>query len=558
MNNVLIASVSLLQRYRDSYSYSILLDECSEKTIEATNTNEIILKTLSKFKSEFIPKEGIQTIIALVTNAVLNQENKIVDYDNKSTYEFYEMIAKQNFPNSIIVPIRLQNPDYSYRSIPIIINEICNHISEDDSIFIDVAGGMRTVSNIIQLLVKILKYKGLKEPLSLYAELDRNRVEDRTSKKGTVSNNKDFTQLTDFADAFNEFMTSGKSDQLYNYYNRQQNMLPEIKSLIDSMKSFSEDIQLGKLYRLESTIKELRKNLEICEKKEENNDIGNVLIKQFLPVIKQKLIGNESTNVDYVRIIDWCIENSLIQQALTIFNEKIPRYLFENRFIRIETNEELDYCKKNKKEWNDIGYFAICNSIRKRNSAEQRSKNEKKIKNFRNFVTNKEEHSENQEIAKIIDKIQKITIKKGIVPIYPNDLTILKESLENRIFTKQLAFFNAVKNLSNEVVIKLLGLKNVDDGQYTLSEFISRLEQNIIPEGYKINVKNPVFANIICGWYYSHERRNAMNHVSTEDITTSDNREILEKYGYRLDNDDSETIKANLKHAIEVIKKLTE
>ena len=42
---------------------------------------------------------------------------------------------------------------------------------------------------------------------------------------------------------------------------------------------------------------------------------------------------------DYLKITQWCIDNGLIQQALTVFNEKMPRYLFNKGYIKVKVEE---------------------------------------------------------------------------------------------------------------------------------------------------------------------------------------------------------------------------
>ena len=549
MSNILVTNISLLQEKKEEYTYTIQISDCVEKELLASNSNEIILKTLLNMQSVNNPN-GLNTIIALVSNAVSDKEKKFSAYDNYNSFDYYIKIAKELFPGVKIQPILLQEKNGNYRSISSIVNDICCFITKNDTIFIDSAGGLRTVSNVIQLLIKILKYKGIGNTFSLYAELDRN------TKHGFVNNPIEFTEMTNLADAFNEFMTSGKSFQLANYFNSKKDIAPEIKSLINSMNCFSENIFLGQLSQLEKTVKELENNIYRCEKLKDVSDIGIVLIKQFLPTIKEKLLGVEENHVDYVRIVNWCLDNMLIQQALTIYNEKIPRYLFEHNYLKMD-QEEIDLCKKEKQSYNEIGYYAILKSIKYKYSAKEK-KNVKEnplVKDFKENVKLLDSKTNYPTLASLINKIQNIEIIKKQEPLYSEDLKLLKECMGQRTFNKKENFLNAVSNLSPEEINHILGIKEtiVTDELYTLSEFITKLENGYIPSGYKFLLDNKKIASIICGWWYVHERRNKMNHASSEDTSNSEDKAILEKYGYDLDTDNCETIKANMKKAMEFL-----
>lgn len=38
---------------------------------------------------------------------------------------------------------------------------------------------------------------------------------------------------------------------------------------------------------------------------------------------------------DYYSIVKWCVENGLVQQALTIFTEKIPSYIIGKNYMKV-------------------------------------------------------------------------------------------------------------------------------------------------------------------------------------------------------------------------------
>lgn len=67
------------------------------------------------------------------------------------------------------------------------------------------------------MLAKLLKYKGIKNPYNLYSDIQNNqaRIYDISA----------FMEMTEIADAMNEFMISGKAEQLNNIF--KDKYLPE-------------------------------------------------------------------------------------------------------------------------------------------------------------------------------------------------------------------------------------------------------------------------------------------------------------------------------------------
>ena len=64
------------------------------------------------------------------------------------------------------------------------------------------------------------------------------------------------------------------------------------------------------------------------------DNIESVIVNQFLPIIKQRFWGDsEADNVDYIKLVQWYLNNDLLQQALTIFTEKIPISIFEKKIV---------------------------------------------------------------------------------------------------------------------------------------------------------------------------------------------------------------------------------
>lgn len=323
--NILITNISAFPpstRDVEDFEYEVRIDNCDVNKINAKHTNESILKCLSHL-GDAKKNGGINKIIALVSQKTINEKD--ARFDNLTAFEYFKSVASTVFDTMPqIVEVKIETEEKKDRELYLVINEICSKISDDDIVYIDAAGGKRTTTNVIQLVTNILEYKGIENPLTLYSDIQNNPK--------FITDTKEFEQLTDLADAFNEFMTSGKSNLLEKCICL-ANSSRQYESLVTTMREFSDKIKLGKVDDLETTLIKLSEGIEQC-KKNKGDNIESVIVNQFLPIIKQRFLGDsEANNVDYIKLVQWCLNNDLLQQALTIFTEKIPISIFEKKIV---------------------------------------------------------------------------------------------------------------------------------------------------------------------------------------------------------------------------------
>lgn len=572
--NILVSIISTLNKHgKNEITYNITLEECDIKTVSASHTNESVFKTFVQMQG--IKKTGgIHKNIVLVSNDVLNKKNEL--YDNQTAYEYYENLKNNISPDTELIKIPTENQDNTSRKIAEILNDICGYIGKDDVVYIDSAGGRRTTSNVIQLLVKLLKYKGIKNPYSLYSDIN--------GTEKNISDTSAFLKMTDLLDAFNEFMTTGKSyklseclhyaerklENLLNTKSKVEDILntmiefPEkqldsrVEDLLKIMIEFSDKIQLGNIDNLDITVKNLKEKIKDCEKITDGDSIELVILKQFLPVIKEKLLGDEE-RINYAKIVKWCLENYLIQQALTIFVEKIPVYLFEEQIIKYKgdikkAREEYknNRTKTDPSDWETkVFYTDILDGKKKKgvehplikelinDFADGKSQNtkikeiNKELKILRNNWNNYQPKSElgvrikNNKKGKGIESFSEYIekIKKGDMDsVYLNLLGV--EESQKKIDTNDK---------------KIKGIENIRSGAK-------------LPD-YYWNCSNVQLANIFYGYIYVKAFRNQINHASSDENLTEEQKNFLENQGYSM-KIDLLTVKKNIEFALNKIENI--
>ncbi len=543
--NILVANVSTFTKDTE-ITYTVNMPNCIKPTYKARHTNESIIICLANMQ-EVIKTGGIGRVIALVSSDAMNKRDD--RFDNKTAFDYYSGIATSLGVKDIIkVP--------SEDGVEIILKNICDNVEINDKVYIDSAGGKRNISNIIQLLIKILKHKGIDNPFSLYSDINSQ------NNTGTIESTQNFDRIADLSEAFNEFMTTGKSDQLNDCL--KDNSSIQYKNLVKAMAEFSDNIRLGAVEMLEDTINALRSAIDECSL-QEPNDMESVIIHQFIPIIRDKFFVDQ-TQTDYCNLVHWCLDNGLIQQALTIFTEKIGIYIFNKHIIDFigdieqEKNNYRQETASNPTKLKCWETFAFCDDILP-SATKSKNKDNKSIEEFKNAVLNGK-------------PCYDLAVKKAV-----NCLSSFNnKSLSSNKNDKQSEIIRDFIKKS-KTIYTYTGLKkslcNQENDIYRLINIIPTIKDNpIIEENklvkkfsavdrimngeninnrYKLNVSNYSLAMMLYGYLYIKAVRNQTNHASSEENLSDGQTDVLSKYGYNFTPHNLDTIKHNVNIALKAI-----
>ena len=534
--NILVTNISKLPLKNEEKNYLVDLNDYDGVPILAVHTNESILKCISHLKS-VNGNGGINKIIALVSSIA---DNQISEVFNKTAFDYYSEKVKECCGDIEIKKINIETAENKPIPEAQILNQICSQIVPSDVVYIDNAGGARTTSSLIQLLAKLLKYKGIKNPYNLYSDIQNNqaRIYDVSA----------FMEMTEIADAMNEFMTSGKAEQLNNIF-KDKNLPEQYKKLLKIITEFSDKIRLGVVDSLDSTVEKLKQALDDCKScsVENADNIGIIILKQFLETIDNKLIGDMQEGPDYLKITQWCIENGLIQQALTVFNEKMPRYLFNKGYIKV-TDEERKACIESNTTF-DWEYVAMWNHLLSVEKEENPM-----IAEFKDAVL-KDKPSKNPLIQKRVAYIKTIDVHNP--PTHFEDEYKCLEDLFKKNYKNNQAFQNDLCFTNPKVVFSLLGLDFTEKNSEKKREEnfnskfigIKNLENSFIPSGFSFLIKKEKIIFMLYSYAYVKAVRNQSNHASAEENLSDEHKELLKKYGFNFDDNSLEIIKKNLELA---------
>lgn len=555
--NILISYLSLYNKKTERSYYTNGF--CAEESIAAVQTNEPVLRLLEKNLEE--TGEKIGRVIPILSFSAEN--NKCNAEPDRTTYEFFcGLTAEVVGTDGVLCPVREYEDENTLKETGAVIREICGLITADDDIYIDTSGGTRTSANMLQLLAKILEYKGYRLVGSFYANINYVRPRIETTK--------DFTELTMLADAVNEFVHTGRSYQLSECFKGEKH--EEIAELIKYMDEFTDRIQLCSISELDDTLTKMRRQIEKV-REIQSDETKIVILENLLPVIEDKFFKGGSDGIDYCRMIKWCLENGLIQQAVTIYIEKMPKYIFDNRILICDEKYYREFKGKNgnnplKQNTDAVIFYdefmdSVSTADRSDIIALQTAMKEK-------FIKRNKDYRYDDRLKKYICTL--FDIRKQSADDFRGYMSRIGSSsdsyatkteklIADYCIEKNFSSFDAmIKTLCNQneqVLSDILGKKaeklDTFDKKIRTAENITMT--NCCHEGLTINKKTNINAlrGILFDYIYVKSVRNQINHASDEENLNEQQKKKLEDRGYNVGEFTTRVISDIIKNSVERI-----
>ena len=236
----------------------------------------------------------------------------------------------------------------------------------------DCTGGPRHAIMMLINIIRLLQYNDVEIGSLFYS----NWIS--SERAGKIERINDVYKFYNLIAGAEEFVNFGSVKDLQGYF-QHRNISAELDDLLLAMGEFADEVKLCRRWRFVAAIDHLKQAIESFEEKwkhvehrldtviESNDDIrlNDMLMFQLLPQI-HKDYSDLLREHGPLSLIKWCLNQGLLQQALTLYTESIPDFLFDpdTGFITMTEDEERravlekEY-KKHGKEYTRGFYFLI-------------------------------------------------------------------------------------------------------------------------------------------------------------------------------------------------------
>ena len=475
------------------------------RTVQGKQTNEApMCWLLQKAKDEQFP---VQRILCIVSEKVKNQYA-----DNRPwTEEFRERIGASDI--DFVEISYLEDVKASgdvYKEINKSIEEMKKRSGDAEiQVYVDYTGGLRDASFLMTSIVQYLEFVGIRCSTVVYGNFFKAEIAD-------ITNIYDINRLIS---AVNLFVTSGNATLIDRFY--KEHNIKDLK-LFDAIREFADSILLCNVNEIDHNIIDISNEISSFEKSAVSSDLYYEMIKTILPIIREKLYLDKvitKEGIYYPWIIKWCLDNGMVQQAVTIFVEKMPEFYINQDLFR-------DFDPKNFYEY--YNRFVTIQSLTKDTWTERvldevqdyYSKNGN-LKGFQKYIVSTTLYTQYS------NETEKQEILGRIMRIWQNSQTITIETGSADLWD----FIQKATNSSrNKYIMYFLRGEFSGSSGYNLTyekkyQIIKDCSASTVDRKYVSNKVSPDSLSKILRYYLAVKIiRNKLNHAT--DTSTSDASEI--------------------------------
>ena len=271
-------------------------------SVEGVQTNDAPVKYLLREHPD------ISEILCLVTT----------EAEEKAWGRFQKVVREAN-PEVRCHPIFIPDgKDFAQDILP----EVISKTQEDDEIFLETTGGFRDAVMYLLLISRALSYAGVKISGAVYSNFNDRKITDAMP----------IISLFDLIGGMQEAASFGNVHTLREYYKKHAKN-EHIEALLSAMEGLWGTIALCRTEQLPERMEAFNAAMDGAEKH------ADPLMRALLPAFRQKY-GKKMT---IPGVIKWCVESDMLQQALTIYKERIPGYILHERDKDILSVDLADY-----------------------------------------------------------------------------------------------------------------------------------------------------------------------------------------------------------------------
>lgn len=275
---------------------SDLKEGASEKMYDCPSGDPVVGTQTNDAPVRYLLRENptVHQVICVVTQLA-----------RQSALEHFQTVVKAAAPAVDVFDVTFEEQqDFGQMAIP----QILTQVHKGDDIFLDLTGGFRNANMHLLLLSRVLSYCGIRTAGVVYSNFRTGQVEDISHL---------FDEF-DLVAGMQELTNLGSVRTLRAYYAAHPPVTPEIDELLSSTEALTEAITLCRTKRLGELMERFGAALEAA------NGCQDPLMQQLLTAFRNTF-GNKFSTPG---LIKWCLRNDMLQQALTVYTERIPAYIF--------------------------------------------------------------------------------------------------------------------------------------------------------------------------------------------------------------------------------------
>ena len=473
-----------------------------ESKVSGVQSNEAPVKYLLQHY------ENVSEILCVVTKEA-----------KKSGWDWFCDAIKKVKENIKIIEIPCDGED-SETFIKGPMQQILEKIESGDELLLETTGGFRNA--IIYMI--LAAHAGIQITGAVYSNFQKGKIEDLSQTM----------QLFDLVEGMKEMTSFGSVEDIRKYYGQTEEKDEKIKNLLVAVEEMTEAISLCRTDTLDAKMEQFNVAMQDAKRS------SDLLFRQLLKGFRQKF--GEQWNV--FTILRWCVDSGMIQQAMTIYTEKMPAYIIKQGLLEVDRDVKVSNKLEHEDE-NAVVFVKGFLKLAEPEKKEMRNKFQSYLKEnsseiaswcFEKRITLPENDELYTGVENVVRFIRYFYSETGRKQDFTemnfkklgNKYPVFKRKEIKKHFCEPSTWGgNAEKMINNisgapkEVRNIFLQLKN------TYVETLENLENLLTDSGYTIHCFLEQMRRIAKDYLYIKQLRNIANHANS-DSNTDDSAELMD------------------------------
>ncbi len=335
-SRVIVCALSPLKSDAAMENYSCSM--AGGGTYAGRQTNEAPITCLMDLAMRDDATAPVTTIVYLRSSRC---EGPIEDLGGLTTEEYFLRYVKAYatsqspaIPIPTCRPIPFEPNDDMSEALRLLIDEI-EHANDGRGVTVDIdtTGGPRDAMTLVALAVQVIKMGG--EHGGVDVTLGRIVYSSRFEGKNRIISQNDTYEIVDLVNAIDTFLSHGKAELLSVFFDgRHRACSGKLRDAVGSMRLFSDALALCRANDAYRQIPRIRGFLQqLANDERDGSDVqlthSERLFRALVPAMQRGIFAPDAGDgaEDVIAVIRWCVERGMLQQALALYEEKIPDYM---------------------------------------------------------------------------------------------------------------------------------------------------------------------------------------------------------------------------------------
>ena len=198
-------------------------------------------------------------------------------------------------------------------------------------VYIDYTGGFRDISLLMTTIIRYLRFSEVHLRKILYSNMD-----------GSMHDLGYIDEMFQMIEAVNNFVTTGSARQLKNVFQegkywsgadeeKESGQRSDTSAVLKSLMRFSDAVLICDINSIGDAVADMQNSLNQLEVSQDQN-LFSEMLRTLIPAIRKKMYMQQLGTVAagsadvYPRLILWSLDNWMLQQAATLYVEKMPSF----------------------------------------------------------------------------------------------------------------------------------------------------------------------------------------------------------------------------------------